>query len=640
MPTFSQPAESATETELATDTRARVDALLELAQTAGRDDIMRAMALAEEAYYLCCEEEFVKVPYLKGMGASLLQMAIFHHHLGDFGVALNQSYEALTLLEQAGETAGQIRALNNIGRVYTKLGVYAEALNNHLDALELSQSSGDEQGQAHSHHRLGTVCLGMEDYEQAQQHYEQALALFASQGAMLDQAAVLNDLCVAFTQKGQYQSAISYGEQSVVIYQQMGAQTGTAVALASVGEAYLAAGSYHEALKYFEKALTISQTIEAGFYTAEGLEIVRGIGQAYLHLHQFEEARAHLQRALHMAEQVESKRNQYLCHRALADMYEMQGEWRLSLQHFQRFHKLRELVFTAEGSSRTRHLQVLYQTRTAQQEADAYRRETERLEQLREQDRHYFEQLTQMQSEFLSTASHDLKNPLTGINTALHLMRRSLGDVPEVKYIRSAERQVDRMRDLIGDLLELAKLETGRALRVNEVAVNEFLLGAVDAMQLMVENKDHLLHITLLEEELIAHFDRRLVQRVLINLLSNAVKYTPVGGEVTLTAEVEPHAQMLTIRISDSGIGIPTADLPHLFERFYRVDRTEHQAVEGTGLGLAIVKSIVEQHGGRIWVESHLNAGSTFSFTLPLMPAATLQLRQNYYPSFFATLPE
>jgi two-component system phosphate regulon sensor histidine kinase PhoR len=127
-------------------------------------------------------------------------------------------------------------------------------------------------------------------------------------------------------------------------------------------------------------------------------------------------------------------------------------------------------------------------------------------------------------------------------------------------------------------------------------------------------------NITIIRNEipssLVIQADRNYLEQVLINLLDNAIKYTSTGGRITISA-LETDQKEIQISVQDNGIGIPTEDLPRIFERFYRVDKGRSQEVGGTGLGLSIVKHIVQAHGGRVWVESQLAKGSAFYFTLP-----------------------
>jgi two-component system sensor histidine kinase VicK len=120
----------------------------------------------------------------------------------------------------------------------------------------------------------------------------------------------------------------------------------------------------------------------------------------------------------------------------------------------------------------------------------------------------------------------------------------------------------------------------------------------------------------------VATVDPKRIEQVLRNLLSNAIKYSPEGGTITIQGRGEE--RQLLVRVSDQGIGIPSEDLERVFERFYRVENEITKTVRGVGLGLAVCQGIVKAHGGRIWVESTLGAGSTFSFTLPVLSKATL----------------
>ncbi|MBK8434537.1 MAG: hybrid sensor histidine kinase/response regulator [Chloroflexi bacterium] len=240
------------------------------------------------------------------------------------------------------------------------------------------------------------------------------------------------------------------------------------------------------------------------------------------------------------------------------------------------------------------------------------------LEQAREQDRLYFEKISQLKDEFVSTASHDLKNPLTNIKLSVDLLRRAAEkNDPHLhqKYLANIYNQVERMQQLITDLLDIVKLETGRALVREKVNIRPFLQRVVDDFALVAQES----HLELVYEspatELIAHIDPQQLGQALHNLLSNAIKYTPKGGRVQLAAE--QHHEQMQITVQDTGLGIPEADIPHVFEKFYRVADAAHMSVEGTGLGLSIVQTVVEQHGGRVHLASQLGQGSVFTILVP-----------------------
>ena len=245
----------------------------------------------------------------------------------------------------------------------------------------------------------------------------------------------------------------------------------------------------------------------------------------------------------------------------------------------------------------------------------------ERLKQMHEEDQRYYESLNQLQQELIGAASHDLRSPLNSIMLALELLERraSLTD-KELRYLGIIRSSAEQMLKLVQDLLELAKLQTGIALQVIPVPVESFLSDslvqhatAANRKEISTQFESHL-------GDLVAKFDAHQIHRVLDNLLSNAIKYTLQGGHITLAAWLEDNS--LVVKVSDTGLGIPAEDLPHIFQRFYRVQQTSHLMQEGSGMGLAIASAIIEQHGGRMWVESQVGQGSDFYFTLPLEAAA------------------
>jgi two-component system NtrC family sensor kinase len=168
----------------------------------------------------------------------------------------------------------------------------------------------------------------------------------------------------------------------------------------------------------------------------------------------------------------------------------------------------------------------------------------------------------------------------------------------------------------VEDLLDLSKIEAGSALELDGVVLSDFLAQCLEGFDLLTDQKNIQLNYTPPPSTLSLPLDAKRFGQVLNNLLSNAVKYTPEGGTVSLETQIA--SDTMLIQIIDTGLGIPEEDIPHLFEKFYRVKHQEHLASEGTGLGLAIVKAIVEQHDGKIWVESELGKGSSFNIELPI----------------------
>ncbi|WP_018132171.1 two-component system histidine kinase PnpS [Effusibacillus pohliae] len=224
----------------------------------------------------------------------------------------------------------------------------------------------------------------------------------------------------------------------------------------------------------------------------------------------------------------------------------------------------------------------------------------------------------QMRTEFVANVSHELRTPITAVKGFAETLLDGALEDPELRrqFIKIIYEESDRLSRLVNDLLELSKIESGHAvLQFERCDITDLVRTTVDKLVLQAKQHGLTLQAHLPEQPVFAEVARDRVSQVLINLIGNAISYTPEGGRIDV--DLEEGREWITVRVRDTGIGIPKEDLPRLFERFYRVDKARARRSGGTGLGLAIVKHIVEAHGGTVHVESELGAGSTFSFALP-----------------------
>ena len=226
-----------------------------------------------------------------------------------------------------------------------------------------------------------------------------------------------------------------------------------------------------------------------------------------------------------------------------------------------------------------------------------------------------------LRDDFLSAAAHDLKTPLTSVKGHLQLVRRRLGDsvAPGVAAsLDQVEHSTARMTDLINELLDVARLQSGQTLSLNRREMDLVALARTVADAAARQAPRHSIEVVAEVPTLIGIWDRARIERALTNLMSNAVKYSPGSGEIVLTArrERDGQAEWAVLSVRDQGVGIPASDLPRLFTRFHRGANATR--VEGTGIGLEATRRMIELHDGTISVESTEGAGSTFTVRLPL----------------------
>jgi signal transduction histidine kinase len=235
------------------------------------------------------------------------------------------------------------------------------------------------------------------------------------------------------------------------------------------------------------------------------------------------------------------------------------------------------------------------------EEADRARREME------EARRHLF-----------AAISHDLRTPLSSIRAMVEALNDGVVTDPETtqRYVRTVLSEVQRLSGLIDDLFELSRLDAGvLALHLEPGSLHDLVSDTLEALQVQAAEKGLRLRGEVDDSLPPVLMDTARVQRVLFNLVQNAIRHTPTDGTILLAAQEEPG--VVRVDVVDSGEGVAPDDLPHIFERFYRGEKSRVRGQGGTGLGLAIAQGLVEAHGGRIWAQSLPGQGARFSFVLP-----------------------
>ena len=224
----------------------------------------------------------------------------------------------------------------------------------------------------------------------------------------------------------------------------------------------------------------------------------------------------------------------------------------------------------------------------------------------------------EMRKDFVANVSHELRTPLTSIKGyAETLCDEGMEDLPKAEsFAQIILKHANRLSTLLQDLLSLTRLESqSTPILKDEMDLRKVVDSAVLVVKPSAETKNLNIETESVPEKTMVWADRNQIGQALVNLLDNAVKYTPERGSITVSVTDEGNEVHVTV--ADIGIGIPREHLNRIFERFYRVDKNRSRELGGTGLGLSIVKHIIQSHGGRVWVQSELEVGSAFSFSLP-----------------------
>jgi two-component system phosphate regulon sensor histidine kinase PhoR len=226
--------------------------------------------------------------------------------------------------------------------------------------------------------------------------------------------------------------------------------------------------------------------------------------------------------------------------------------------------------------------------------------------------------LERVRKDFVANVSHELKTPMTSLKGYIEALIDGAREDPQqcLAFLRVIEKHARRLEEIMGDLLTLSQIESGRySWRQDAVDVARMIEKAVSIVKPIAEKKRQTLSVFLEKEPIGLMGDDQKLTQVMINLLDNAIKYTPDRGKIAVEARDTAHK--VEIAVIDTGIGIPSKEISRIFERFYRVDPARSREMGGTGLGLSIVKHTVEAHGGQVSVESRMGNGTRFTVTLP-----------------------
>lgn len=240
--------------------------------------------------------------------------------------------------------------------------------------------------------------------------------------------------------------------------------------------------------------------------------------------------------------------------------------------------------------------------------------------------------LERVRRDFVANISHELRTPLASVRLLAETLEDAIETDPEQAqvFVEKIETEVQFLSDLVSELLELSRIESGRTpMSIEPVEAEKLVREAMARMLPQAQRHRVTLHTQIEQGQTMVAADSKQISRVLVNLVHNAIKFTPSGGTIVIGTRREPGETMQSFFVRDTGVGIPPEELPRVFERFYKVNQSRVRGNfigpggGGSGLGLAIARHVIEAHGGRISATSESGKGSTFSFTLPVTLSAT-----------------
>ncbi len=630
----------------------RTKVLVALSEEYKYQDVNKSRALSEEAISLA---ENVNLPSLKCLAYK--SMGAVYRVSGDYSSALRLDNMALESSLLANDSSMIARAYNNVAHDYHDLGEYDESYYYFTQGYKFAKAAKDSFTMAVTIHNVGRVFKELGQYNRALDHLQISQKMSRQIHDAEGEPYSLDEIGDVLLRQGSYDSALSTLYKSLKESRKLNLTGLLPKSMSSIAKTYMQKGDFDAALKYYDTTYTLYSKNKDNYGIAE-VELGRGV--VYQKQERYDEALEYVTKSLNLAQKLNARILEIQCFSQLSSLWEMKGDYRKSLQYFKRFKQLEDTLFSQDMQAKLLRDQIRFETESkdsqiaalSQQQStteDALKRQEFvrnvlvvivvlsaillvsvyrsgqrrreinmlllRHQQETEKRSEELERLNQVKDKFFSIISHDLRSPINALSGLLDLLDKGAVGPDELpKHIRELKTRFNHTRALLNNLLDWTllqmdklNLQKGKIDLKKLVDENIQLLGETPGKEIKLINE--------VEPNSIGLADSNTINLVIRNLITNAIKFTNDKGEVRIAAI--PRENEWVVSVKDNGVGMPTEVLRILFDKTspYTTRGTANE--KGTGLGLILCKEFVEKNGGRIWVESAEDYGSTFYFTLP-----------------------
>lgn len=580
--------------------------------------------------------------------------------LGEFRKALDAGNRAERLARRIGAKKELAVNLSTLANIYLNSSQYHKALDYSLKATKAGQAIGYKRGTASALVSTARIHRKLGEFDKALVYYEKALAISKELKNRGNVAWILTDTGTVYWDMKKYKKALDYFNRGLKIMKEVNSLLGQAFVLNNISCVYSDTGDYRTALQYNMRALAIYKKLKTNIHIARSY---RNIGRNYGGLGQFKRGLRYLDRGLAMVEKIGVTDLQQTYYQEYTRLYEHMGDYRKALYYHKKFKEIGEELLDDARNKRIAHLQVVYDVENKKKEnlllkknntiqaLELFRKgaalDRQRLlgyflilvavllviiaaiavnrsrirkkaQQVLQESEKKLKQMNVSKDKLFAIIAHDLGNPLNSLLLSSGHLKRHFKSLPPGDldhFIQNIHGQAKGLTGLLDNLLQWSLVQTGK-IRYNP--------ETLDMHPLIQQTLEHARYnagekqiqlVSGVTENSMALADKQMMKTVLRNLVSNAVKYTRPGGRISIASN--DSGNTIEITVSDTGIGIEEDRLQRLFNGELQESTPGTVNEKGTGLGLTLCKEFVETNGGEIRVQSNLQKGSQFSFTLP-----------------------
>jgi signal transduction histidine kinase len=609
----------------------------------------------------------------KNLSGTLNNIGVNYYMLGEYGKSLNYFEQSLDLFDELNDTVNIVKTLNNLGVISQISGQFSKALDYLQESLIFKLQLKDTLSTAKTLNNIGVIYKDAGNYDNARKFFMQALDYYRILDDQQGISVIYNNLGQIDELGQRFDLALENYKKSLALKRISGDERGIGNTLNNIGKIFLEAGQFEKSGRYFEEALGIRERLGDKHGTASTLN---NFGNLFLKQKKFDKAEKYFLESNRIALEDNFLGIQQRNFQSLSRLYEQTGNAKKALDFHKQFTATKDTIFNQDLKSQLANLRVAYELEKSQSELELLRRQNQIKElelsnarkgqtqlffviltlvlagvfvvlymqfrnkkRLNEQLSEYnkdlelrvkertkeLEEANATKDRFFSIIAHDLRSPFNGLIGFIDLLSDSYDELSEdekkefISLLKASTKDVFR---LLENLLKWSSTQTGK------LQLNKSLLQVGDLVREVVAANYSAINQKLLTVEihsnthLPAYFDQDTIKTVVRNLFSNAVKFTPKRGKIDIYIDErqDDHDNIeLLITIGDNGVGITPENLNNLFDLNKKVKTLGTENETGTGLGLILCKEFIEKNGGQLFVESKMNVGTKFSFTLPVV---------------------
>ncbi|MCF6167294.1 tetratricopeptide repeat-containing sensor histidine kinase [Lutibacter sp.] len=592
----------------------------------------------------------------------------YNHNTNDYNVAIKNYLVAAQIFKKIENTKKEARMYNNIASCYLRLYAEDKSIEYYLKSLSLNKKVNYQGGIAKNYIGVGDLFYTQGNYEHAKQYFQDALEIYKKIDDKSGISTSYTNLGNATADAGDNLAGLEFYKKSVEIGKEINNQQGIAINYNNIGDCYIQLKQYPKALDYFFKALKLSKNLGRNDLTSV---LLMNISTVQIKTKNYHQGIVNANKSLKLAEQMGELNYQAENFELLSNAYERLGNMRRAFRYNKKYIIIKDSLLKIDKTNKVKLFQalneldatqdtinelsikneiaelryetgrkfvyfltgsmvlfglfliILIQQQTAKKKAynllEYKNYQINKMNDEIQAQRDNLKLINKTKDKFFSIIAHDLKNPFNSIKGFTELMIENSNEYDEekkLKFLKIIKGSTLKASSLLNNLLIWANSQSGNLkFDPQKVELKQIVSNVISLLEIQAINKEIEI-IDNIEKNLFVLADRNMLATILRNLISNAIKFTNQHGKIEVSATKKEG--FVEISVKDNGVGILESEVKNLFNIEVKNSNVGTANEQGSGLGLILCKDFVEKHGGKIWVESEVNKGTEFKFTIPL----------------------